>query len=164
MAGIGVILPVVLKIFFADTKICKILTWIIFIFFVIIILCLTLGKVSVDKIVSIYFETSGGWCEKHIYWFDKFEWKDAIINLVMMTPVGVFIWNNERSFWKNIVFALLLGASLGLLIESLQFILPIARTVQVQDVLFNGISSAIGAIFIHVVWCICGRVKEEKDD
>ena len=87
-----------------------------------------------------------------------------IINLVMMTPLGVFVWRYDRSFWKNLLFAFLFGFVLGVIIETSQFILPIPRTVQVQDAVFNGISSVIGMLFIHVIWCVFGKVKDEKDD
>lgn len=164
MAGVGVVLPVVMKIFFSRTKACKIVSWCVLVWFVITILLLTLGKVSVGSTVKIEFDFGGKWCDKHIWWFDNWQWKDVIINLVMMTPLGVFVWRYDRSFWKNLLFAFLFGFVLGVIIETSQFILPIPRTVQVQDAVFNGISSVIGMLFIHVIWCVFGKVKDEKDD
>ena len=55
------------------------------------------------------------------------------------------------------LIALLGGLTFGVGIETLQFILPVSRTVQVQDALFNGISSMLGALFIQIMYAIFKR-------
>ncbi|MBE7082511.1 MAG: hypothetical protein E7378_02380 [Clostridiales bacterium] len=159
MIGGFVILPLIFRLGFENKKWARVLCVLLFVIYVGIMLCLTLGEVGFGKVVTINLKADHPWCNKTIHFFDAsiFSWRDALINFAMLTPVGIFLWKSKRSWWKNLLIALLGGLIFGLSIETLQFILPISRTVQVQDAVFNGISSMLGALFIQIIYAIFGR-------
>ena len=159
MIGGFVLLPAILKLFLKNGKFTKIFNSILIIPFIGIMLSLTLGRVSFGKYVEVEFVSAGGWCDKTIYLFQKFGIRDMIINLAMLTPIGVFAWSFKRRFVKNILISAFFGLLFGFTIESLQFILPIARTVQIQDILFNMLSSVIGGLFV----CICALIFNKNN-
>jgi len=73
--------------------------------------------------------------------------RNVFINLAMMFPVGflVYIFSKNRRFLKTILFAFLLS----IFIEFYQFLLPVSRTTEITDVLFNTLSGIISAVYCH---------------
>ena len=65
----------------------------------------------------------------------------------MMFPVGflVYIFSKKHRFIKTILIALILS----FVIEFYQFMLPISRTTELTDLLFNGLSGIISAIYCY---------------
>ena len=159
MIGVFVVLPMICRVFWRRSKIANIVSYVLFGLFVAVILVLTTFRVSVDRIVSINYDFSGEWANKQIYFFELFDVKDMLINLCMLCPIGIFVWSEKRGFWANLGVSVLAGLVAGLVIETLQFILPVYRTVQVQDVIFNGISSAIGMFAVYTLNAIYSKAK-----
>ena len=114
-------------------------------------------KVVVTKnMVTITLDFSSGWLNKHIKWgIDGLNVIDAIINLIMLIPVGIalYIFYEDTKPLKYIIFiALIGGLIIGLVIEVLQFILPCTRSVQLTDVILNAISLGFGAVLGNVYY------------
>ena len=67
------------------------------------------------------------------------------INIILLFPVGfiVYYFANNRKFIKTILFTFLLS----LIIELYQFVLPISRTTELTDLLFNTLGGCISAIY-----------------
>ena len=72
---------------------------------------------------------------------------DMIINILMLIPVGISIvvLNNHNIKVMNVLL-LTIGFCVGFTIELLQLILPIARAVQLIDVILNGLSVILGGV------------------
>lgn len=77
----------------------------------------------------------------------SFAVRNILINLAMMFPLGflVYIFAKKHRFFKTILFAFLVSV----LIEFYQFALPIARTTELTDLLFNTLSGIISAIYCY---------------
>ena len=67
----------------------------------------------------------------------------------MLIPIGTYFvfFNKNIKFWKVILFSLLIGLGVGLCIETLQFILPVKRSVQLSDAVLNAVSVLLGAVY-----------------
>ena len=157
-----ILLPIILRLFGMKRRFGKIFYLILLFMYILTILVLTLTKVSFAEIVEIDFVNSGVWGNKQIYLFEKFGIVDVLINLSMLTPVGIFIYSQNRKLYKNVLFSFCFGGLFGLVIELLQFILPIYRTVQIQDILFNSISAVLGMIVMHVLCLVYAKVNKER--
>ena len=71
------------------------------------------------------------------------------INIALLFPVGflVFCFANKHRFLKTIILAF----SLSLLIELYQFILPISRTSELTDLLFNTLGGVLSALYCKLL-------------
>lgn len=69
---------------------------------------------------------------------------NSLINLVMFFPLGLLVYSfsKKKKFLKTILLALILS----IIIETLQWILPISRNTELLDVLLNTISGVISAL------------------
>ena len=116
------------------------------------VLCLgVFGRVEFTKsTVKLGLDFSGQWCSKSINWnFAHLSAFDVVINLFMLVPVGFFVTYflvKKWKIWQLLIFLLFIGFAFGLFIETMQFILPIQRSVQLSDIVFNSISVFIGGI------------------
>lgn len=71
--------------------------------------------------------------------------RDSLINILMLIPIGMAIVGlNLNSKKRMLILLCTVGFVLGATIETLQYVLPVARAVQISDVLLNGISVLIG--------------------
>ncbi len=157
-----VLTPLVCKIVGQNTKWVKVLEKALFYGYLLMTLALTLSRVSFGNYVTLEFVLDGSSCAKRIWWFDNFNWRDAVVNLMMLAPMGAIVYDDRRSFGKNILVGLIIGLGIGAIIETLQFVLPIRRTVQVQDAVFNSISVAIGILGTWVVMRIADVIKNNR--
>lgn len=79
----------------------------------------------------------------------SFQPVNLTINLILLFPIGfiVFSFAKKRPFLKTIIIAFLIS----ILIELYQFILPVARTTELTDILFNTLSGFISAIYCKIL-------------
>jgi VanZ family protein len=83
--------------------------------------------------------------------------RDALANLVLYVPVGFFaalVWRTTR---RPIIWATVLALGVSLSIEFAQLILPIGRSAQIYDVVFNAAGGLVGGAIGTVVF---GRVQQ----
>jgi VanZ family protein len=71
---------------------------------------------------------------------------DAVANVVLYLPVGFFAASVWRSKPHPMVWATGLAFALSLLIEFAQLVVPISRSAESHDVVFNTIGGLIGAL------------------
>ena len=65
----------------------------------------------------------------------------------MLIPIGLFdIYISRKTFMQKLLTCLLVGLMCGVLLETIQFVLPVVRSVQLSDVLLNAISVVIGGV------------------
>lgn len=123
-------------------------------FFIVLIIGV-LGKIDLNKnVVYIGFDFSSGFFNKTIITkFPKFKF-DIYINLIMLLPIGefVFIENLKKGKFFSEFDSFLYGVLIGIVIEFLQFVLPVDRLVQISDIIYNGISSLIGFIIFSLIF------------
>ena len=118
--------------------------------FVVALVLLTLFDVSVSKdVVTIYAHFDKSWCSKTIHLSLLYGGiGDVITNIIMLAPIGSYVVIYNYCFDKkyNIIKGLLVGLLVGFCIEAMQFVLPVARSVQLRDMLLNGVSAMLGSI------------------
>jgi len=129
------------------------LKWIILGFFMLYfgLLCIgVFGKIDIDaQSVGITFENNGPWFRVSNFSWYSFDITNVLINLFMLFPLGaIFLGLKQR---KPLMKTILLAFCLSVFIEFMQFVLPINRTVEVTDILFNTISGIIGFIFFWLI-------------
>ena len=121
--------------------------------FFIVLFVGVLGEIDINKdFVYIGFDFSSGFFNKEIIFsFSKFK-LDIFINLIMLIPIGEAVCISAKKINNKfgILYALLIGVIIGMLIETLQFILPVPRSVQLSDVIYNAISCVFGYLYISL--------------
>lgn len=145
----------------------KILRGIVTSFLVIYCIILCVGVFSnfyyTDNSFCVYFDftyTEGKSIDFNV--FDN-SLLDALINIIMLIPVGIAIvalnYPNEK---RTIILLSTIGFCVGIVIELLQFVLPIARTVQLADVLLNGLSVLIGGGIGYLYILLTRKLKGKR--
>ncbi|MGN1201476.1 MAG: VanZ family protein [Candidatus Caccovivens sp.] len=108
------------------------------------------GKIDFDsQYVTIGFDFDGQWCSKTFNCsFSNLTTFDVITNLVMLIPIGMFVYYflSSKKWWLRLLTLFGIGILSGTLIETFQFILPIQRSVQLSDIVFNTISVLFGGL------------------
>ena len=120
------------------------------VFAVVYFVMLFIGTTFKFKIIDDYVLVSADFSKE---WFSmrflpySFAKRNMLVNLVMMFPVGflVYIFSKKHRFIKTILLALILS----FVIEFYQFMLPISRTTELTDLLFNGLSGIISASYCY---------------
>ena len=159
MSSLYIICPILLRIFLYKKKFNKILALVLFGLFMIPLIIGVFANVSVSKEnVIINFETNGLWASESINLnIFKLSVFDICINTVMLIPIGVvttlfYYYKNEKfCFGRLMLRLLIMGLISGFLIELLQFILPIERSIQLSDVILNTISCTLGGIYFTLL-------------
>ena len=157
-----VAVPLVVLFCVKDDKKFRRVMWILLSLFFAVLFVGVLGKIDINQTwMNIGFDFSGELCQKTINWTFKTTKLDRVINLLMLMPIGeaVCIFSKRKNIKWGFVIAVLCGALIGGLIETLQFVLPVSRSVQISDVVFNMISSAIGYLFVSVVYYLAMGIK-----
>lgn len=150
--ALGVILyfivPLIIWLFYKDKKYSKTIVVTLLVLYIIVLLIGVLGKIEIGKVVEVSLDFGGSWCSKKIKWsLFNLNKTDVLINIFMLIPLGlVYKYFSKNKFRKNILMLLLIGLCVGVLIETLQFILPVPRSVQLSDVILNSISVFIGGM------------------
>ena len=121
-------------------------------FYVLVLLIGVTGHVVFDgNVVHVDYLFTKEWGNKDMSWgFAELSWIDFALNILMLIPIGAFIASGQkkRKVWQTIMLACLVGMLVSLGIETLQYILPVERSVQFSDTLFNTVSAGLGAIMI----------------
>ena len=146
-------------------KSTSILIWILFAIFIAILLCGVLSKYKISGENYILYFDFQYYTEKAINWrFWNVGVVDLIINIVMLIPIGqvVAYFAKTESRFKVLGALALVGLGVGLTIETLQYVLPINRSVQVSDVIFNTISVVLGGLNVWLYECIIKKLFKSK--
>lgn len=149
-----------------NEKTQKILTTTFFSLFIAILIVGTLGKIDISKNTTITFETAGNWFDKKINLsFLNLTKQDILINIFMLIPVGFFtcFCFKKSQPLKQLLFSLIFGLCFGFLIEFCQFMFPVPRSVQLSDIIFNMISSTIGASLYMIYKAIANKIHKKND-
>ena len=90
----------------------------------------------------------------------RLHWGDAIANTILYLPLGFFgaaVWKTKP---RPVVWATGLAFSVSLVIETAQFVVPISRSAQFHDVVFNTLGGCIGALAGSLVVQMARRPKQ----
>lgn len=155
------ILPFLIVGLIKNKKIKNIFIVIYLVLFLVVLFIGVFGKLDISlKNVIINLDFSSSWCNKPIRWaFENLTTFDVCINLFMLIPIGTvvaYFFKKKKFVVKLLLFALI-GFVCGALIETLQFVLPVYRSVQLSDVVFNCISVVIGGILACVPFKFINR-------
>jgi VanZ family protein len=91
-------------------------------------------------------------------------WGDALANTILYLPVGFFAVAVWKSKPRPVVWATGLAFSVALVIELAQFVLPISRSAQFHDVVFNTLGGFIGALAGSLVVQAARRPKQRGSE
>ncbi len=153
-----VILPsITIFICINNKHILKILGILYFVIYLLGLVILTFSKVVfTNKEIIITFITNNKWFSLNFLWAN-FSASNILLNLVMLFPVGAFIisLNTKKGFIKTIIVSFVIS----LIIEILQFILPVNRTTEVLDIVLNVISGIIGYAYFNFVFLFSKRYE-----
>ena len=140
MVVLPTILLVVLKKHQRFLRVCTIILSIVYFIFLFVG---TTAKVFIQgNEVVLYYNFSYEWFSMRFLPY-SFAFRNIAVNLALFFPIGfiVYIFAKNRKFVKTIIFAFLLS----ILVEFYQFILPVGRTTELTDLLFNTLSGVISA-------------------
>lgn len=79
------------------------------------------------------------------------------LNVLLFVPVGV----GAALRWRRFVAVVALGAGLSALVEGLQWLLPLGRAVDVDDVLLNTVGTLVGAATVATARWVRRRSARE---
>lgn len=123
------------------------------------------GRVVIDnKFAIVSLDYSANWCDKTInFSLEKIDKIDLLINIVMLIPIGLtVVYFNNKSIVSKFVVLVIVGVVMGVLLETIQFVLPVVRSVQLSDVLLNTFSVVIGGIIGLLYNFVTCRIKRKK--
>lgn len=91
--------------------------------------------------------------------FDKLLLSDmeSVINFLLMIPLTVTVLMRTRHRYK---LTLLLVTQLSIMIEAMQFILPIGRIASINDFLLN----TMGCVLAAFIYWLCSRPQERRSN
>ena len=144
------ILPTILLITLKKhTKPLKILTIILSIAYFILLFIGTTFKISIkNNNLIIYPNFTNNWFSMRflLYSFAK---RNILINIALLFPIGfiVQVFCKKNKFLKTILYTFLLS----LFIELYQFILPVSRTTELTDILFNTLGGFLSAAYCYIL-------------
>ena len=146
---IFIILPSIIILLIKDEKKLKILSSVIFIFYLIILFVGTI--LELDEVypnLSFYFDFNHSWFSPNFLWFN-FSIDNLIINAGLMFPIGFFTYTHFKN--NKFLKTILLAFTLSILIEIYQMILPIYRNTEILDIILNTISGIFSAIYFNFI-------------
>lgn len=139
---------------FKQKKIRNICIFSYVIIFLLVLLAGVWGKLDIGKTwITVNFDFTHAWCAKTVKWsFLHLTIFDVIINLLMLIPIGtMFTLCHKQKLCKILITGFLIGFSIGVFIELTQLVLPVYRSVQLSDVIFNAISVLLGAMYGYLI-------------
>ena len=143
------IIPLCVLIFVKNERCVKIITWTLLgVYLVILIIGVWARVVITPKSVKITFDYSYGFFNKPInLTFSNLRLFDIMVNLVLLMPIGMsYAILKKEKVINLLIKSLVIGLVLGIVIEAGQFLLPVRRSIQLSDVLFNMVSMILGAL------------------
>lgn len=125
-----------------------------------------IGDVGITRTnVTIGFDFTHGVGGKVVNWtFADLTLMDTLINIVMLIPLGIILgyFFRHLSVLKAVLTCWYLGFAFGFILELSQYILPIARSVQLSDAIFNMISLFIGGFIGRVCVGLSKKIYKQK--
>lgn len=106
----------------------------------------TTAEITTKKTSMIIdYNFSAGWFSMSFLWAGS-TITNFFINIIMMFPMGLFVFSfcKEHLVLKTILFSFILS----FIIETYQFILPVARNTEILDLVLNTLSGTISAYFM----------------
>ncbi len=144
-----IIVPMIIWLFARNSKLGKTLTVVFSVLFGVVLFFGITSRINFqDRFAIINIDFTSNWCDKAVNLslldIDKF---DMFINIVMLIPVGlVVVYYNKKSVRNRWLVLVVVGVCMGVGLETLQFILPVVRSVQLSDALLNTMSVMLGGV------------------
>ncbi len=165
--GLFVVLPLLLLAFMKNGKAKSAILSVLMILYLGVIVVGVISDLTITKsTTTINFDFSGKVGGKPVNWnFENLTSFDIIVNLVMLFPLGMFIAYFIRHIrpMNSLLICWYIGFVVGFILELLQFVLPISRSVQLSDAVFNMISLFIGGFFGSLLTSLATKIyKKEK--
>ena len=123
------------------------------------------SRIVIDnKFAIVSLDYSANWCDKTInFSLVKIDKVDLLINIVMLIPIGLtVVYFNNKSIVSKFVVLVIVGVVMGVSLETIQFILPVVRSVQLSDALLNTFSVVLGGIIGLLYNFVTCRIKRKK--
>lgn len=153
-----VVLPSILVFVLINNKrLLKIFGIVFFILFLTVLSLLVFGNVVFKNgNIILSFSANAKWFSMLFLW-GSFTKSNILLNLVMLFPVSLFVLslNTKHSFIKTTVISFVISV----VVELLQFVLPIERTTEVLDIVLNTISGMLGFGFYYLVFKFAKRYE-----
>lgn len=154
-----VVLPLLLLIFIKNKKALMICVKTLCIVYFCLLAVGVFGKIDMQNgNFIVTFETNGSWFDFKKFTPYSFGTFNVLINLYMLFPIGAIGVVSLQN--HKLIKTALLSFCISFFIESMQLILPIARSVEITDLVYNTISGVIGYCFFAIMLKICK--KEDK--
>lgn len=83
--------------------------------------------------------------ELFYYGTDEAIFNNLVMNIVLFVPFGFFVYLMTKKEWLTSMFGCLFSIS----IETIQYILPIGRTTNIDDVILNVTGTLVGIILAY---------------
>ncbi len=160
-----IIIPFFVFQFARNSKIGKIITIVSLVTFCVVLFFGITSKLTfIEEKVLIELDYSSDWCSKTInFSLTNIMSTDFIINITMLIPIGLSLFYLMKcSNWKKFDIIFVIGLVTGILLETIQFILPVPRSVELSDVLLNTISTVFGG-GIGIMFDTMFRKKEKSE-
>jgi len=150
-------LPTILILTIKSNKTLRVASIVFLVIFLIaLFLATTFDVYYTNTQVKVLFRFSGESMGKTIHWSVLPRGKrDFLINILMLIPLGAVICiNTKKKIVNRLIWAFVFGVITGTAIETIQYLLPVARTIQLSDVLLNTLSVVLGATYYHFIDCV----------
>ena len=133
-------------------KLLKILAIICFIVYLFVLLFGTLCTIKIDyPNITFSLQFNSTWFSMYFTAFN-FDFVNVVINLAMFLPIGFFVFSITKKY--RFLKTILISLSLSLLVETLQWILPVVRNTEILDLILNVLSG----ILSFLVCCIISKI------
>jgi len=158
-----IVLPIFLLIFNKNQKIFTTLSILFTIFYFILLIIGVTCTFNINLgFIEFYFDYSGisfGLNKFTLYDFGIF---NVLINLSMFLPLGAIIVSFKKLkfyLWQTILISFALSFS----IEFLQWALPIFRSVELTDLIYNTISGIAGYLVYFTIYYLSHKKEFSKN-
>ena len=145
------IIPLLVLIFVKNSKIKKVCAIVgLAIFIPILLAGVFCDSYSLEPgKIEVAFKVSGGWCNKAFDCsFRILDKGDFYLNAIMLFPIGIVIAVFSK---KPILWSLIWGLIVGTFLETMQFVLPIDRYPQFQDLFLNALGVVMGGAYVCLI-------------
>ena len=138
-------------------KICAIILSIIY--FSLLFIGTTFSVSIKNNNLSIKPNFTKPWFSMRFLLFN-FSKRNTLINLALLFPIGfiVDVFSKNHKILKTVIFSL----ALSIFIEMSQFILPVSRTTELTDILFNTLGGTISAFYCLFINKLGSNKKSSK--
>lgn len=157
----AVVLPILLFIFIKNKKILNTLTITLLLAYLIVLSFGVFANINIVGLdVQIDLTPKGEFFKAYNFVYYNFSPINICINLAMFIPIDMsfYLLFEKQKFIKTILIAILFSV----LIEFGQFALPVARTVELTDILYNTISAILGFLILWMIDLIKNLAKKRS--